>query len=202
MPQLDPTKFPGYLEQVAQESLLRDAAFLPVNESICGFEVCQMTLRHWLILRVAKSPFITGGIPNPKQLALFLWILNPIYNAEGRRRRRFMFCCRWAFRKEENVRTLVGEARKYVAETMQDGEFVRTENYEPSYYSMAAHFCGLLGMHLGFSEDDVMAMPLRRLFQYVKVIRDLIDSGVPKGNPSDRILCDALEKQNAERRRN
>jgi len=204
MPKLDPESFPGYLEAIEQESLLRDAAFLSLNENIAGFEICQMTLQHWLILRIAKSPMIYGGVPTPAQLAQFLWVMNPAYNARGVGRWRFLRMCRKAFRNPAWVQNLIGGVRKFMAETMQDRDGVsnKEDDFEASYYSDAAFLCGLLGQHLHYSRDAVMVMPLTQIFQFKKVIRELNGSQVPLGNPSERIISDYLQKQNEERRRN
>jgi hypothetical protein len=204
MPLFKPETVPGYLEAIEQENLLRDAAFLPVRENIAGFEVCQMTLRHWLILRVAKSPMIYGGVPTPEQMAQFLWVMHPAYNPEGRGKWRFRRMCKKAFRNPVWTQNLIAGARKYMAETMQDREAATNqgEGFEPTFYSDVAYLVGLMALHLGFSREQTLETPLAQIFQFKKVIRDLLGSTVPSGNPSERLISDHLEKLNQERRRN
>src|SRR5206468_3380665 len=74
---------PGYKEAVAAERLAREVSFLPITESVAGFELVPMTLRQFLILSLMKSPLLTGGTPGPGDLLDFLWLLNPNYNPKG-----------------------------------------------------------------------------------------------------------------------
>lgn len=68
---------PGYAEAVERERLIRDAAFLPVSESVGGFELRPLTLRTYLMLRLAGSPLLEGQTPSVVELAQFLWVLAP-----------------------------------------------------------------------------------------------------------------------------
>ena len=58
-------EIPGYREAVARERLARDASFMPVTETVAGFELVPMTLRQYLILSLMRSPLLTGDTPGP-----------------------------------------------------------------------------------------------------------------------------------------
>src|SRR5436190_23240372 len=71
-------EIPGFLEAVQREQFVRDAAFLRLSESVAGFELVPLTLRHYLILRATRNPLLWGGLPSPNQLFNFLWMLAPL----------------------------------------------------------------------------------------------------------------------------
>ena len=88
-------EIPGYREAVMRERFARDAAFIhspvaPLNESIAGFTVAPLTLRHLLTLRISRSPLFGIAIPSPGQISAFLWLLSPHYRPRG-------FRCWWFY---------------------------------------------------------------------------------------------------------
>lgn len=198
----DPNSIPGFTEAVARERQLRNVSFLPICLNISDFEVRQLTLRDWLILYSTESPMVFGGIPTPGQVAQFLWLLNPRYNREGRGKSQFLRMCRRAFKRPLWVRDIVAGIRKYMADTMVDLDGRGAPEISPSYYCDATYLCALLGHHLHYSEAAVLSMPIARVLQYKKAIRDLVGSGIPQSNPSDKIIGEWLQRRNEEGRKN
>ena len=202
---------PGYAQAVEREALIRNAAFLPVNESIGGFEVMPMTLRHLVALRVARSPLLGGTLPAPVDLAAFLWLLSPEFTlGESRARTRLLAQCRREFmpvckpwlrtslamtiweRKEidriGHAAQLIDAARGYVEEAFQDAPPpAKPTPGQKSYYCDAISICALFGREFGWSEAQTMALPLKRLFQYLKVMQR--DGNQPLYNPSDSVVA-------------
>src|SRR5438046_741906 len=94
----DVLDIPGYAVAVLKEQFSRDVAFLELNESVAGFELVPLTLRHYLILRSTRNPILWGDLPTPNQLFNFLWLLSPEYNGpQTRARKRFQRRCRKIF---------------------------------------------------------------------------------------------------------
>src|SRR5690242_17192433 len=83
----------AYAEAVEKEQIIRDAAFLPVNESIGGFLVRPLTLQHLLVLRAMRCPFLRSAIPAPLELAAFLWLLSPEFSPASDARVAFLHRC-------------------------------------------------------------------------------------------------------------
>jgi len=81
---------PGLAEAQAEESAAREAAFLPVKESICGIDVEGFSPFHFVILDAARSPFMHGGMPTAVDVAVFLWVISPSYNPRSK-------LARWRF---------------------------------------------------------------------------------------------------------
>lgn len=209
---------PEVADAIAHERLVRDVAFLPVTESIAGFEVLPINLEHLILLQLAGSPLLSGKLPSPAQLAQFLWVLNPAYHPQGgAARKRFLRQCRqfmprpapffnfWIFRKrwlQQNAKHLaraaavIDAAHAYVFEAFQDRPaHNKAAESRPEYYSDACYFCALFGREFGWTQAETLRTPLKRIFQYLKEIRQHYKPDAPLFNPSDKLLGDSLQKQ-------
>lgn len=184
---------PGYKAAVEQESLIRNAAFLPINESVAGYEVRPMTLRHYALLRMMRSPLLVADIPTPVQLSTFLWLLSPQYNALGKGRKKLLRRCRefdmpakplirtnralrrWnkkAIGRMKRFEDVLADARRYVFDTFQDKPPVSKETSdEPDYFSDIGWICAQLAREYGWPEEHTLDMPIKRVFQYLREIR-------------------------------
>src|SRR5690606_21922644 len=136
---------PGYVEAVSQENLVRDAAFFGLTENVAGYELVQMNMSHWLVLRLARNPLLSGGTPSPSDLAQFLWLLSPNWNAVGKGRSKFLRRCRRDFAPsrflKRNARRIIRAAeivhgcREYLKETFQDRPANSARSFSAPHYS-------------------------------------------------------------------
>lgn len=211
-------QIPGYRDAVEKEELVRDAAFLPVNESIGSFEVVPMTLPHYLLLRAMKSPMLTFEVPTPEQLTQFLWLLSPDYTpTESKARKQFFRRCRqfklprkpwfrtgwttrrWMKKAKARMKVFVdtiGDARRYVIETFQDRPGTVSSIQDAiEYFSDATSLCGSMAREYGWSEKAILKMPLKRLFQYLKEIGQAHGKKV-FCNPSGDVMAQWQVEQN------
>lgn len=211
-------------DAIAHERLVRDASFLCVNENIAGFEVRQLTVRHLVILQLSNSPFLSARTPSPSELVQFLWLLNPSYhpnNGAGKRRffRRcsglvprpapfFNFGLRKSMWHRANAQTLelaaqvIDAARAYVVESFQDRPPRRqSAGARADYYSDACWYCAELASEFSWSENSIIEMPIKRVFQYVNWIRQHSDPKAILCNPSQKITAEWLAKKNAEQKK-
>ncbi len=218
---MDILSIPGYAEAIVRERIVRDAAFLGIHESIGPFEVVSMTLRHWVVLRMMNSPLLRNGTPDPIDLVNFLWLLSPKFTRhKGWARRLFDRRCRKHFlppnnyslwntrfsrikfklkceKRLLNAAKMIDSAREYVGETMQDRPPSQpTLIYEIDYYSDPAYFCAIMGREFGWSQDEVLDTPLKRLFQYLNEMKSYHRSPVPLCNPSDSVKADWMRSLN------
>ncbi len=218
-------EIPDYARAVVEERTIRDAAFLGITESIGAFEVVPMTLRQHAILRVMRHPLLGKEMPSPVDLANFLWLLSPGFTPQNTwAKRRFMRLCRRTFfpprylplintawararhHRKHDARMavaaeIVTKARAYVAETMQDKPpSVQTVGFEPEYFSDAAHFCASFGREYGWSQEEVLEMPLKRVFQYCNELKLHHGSKIPLCNPSDRVRSAWMREHNRKRK--
>ncbi len=221
---MDVLHIPGYAAAVLQERLVRDAAFLGVTESIGPFEVVPLTLRHWLILRLMHSPLLTSATPTPQDVVNFLWLLSPQFSPTAnrakwffeRRCRRAFFPPRYcalvntkkarawhAVRREKKLTAaakIIDAARAFVNEAMQDRPPVpKYLGFETDYYSDGAYFCALFGREFGWTQDETLAMPIKRVFQYLNEIKEAHGKRIPLMNPSDRLKSDWMRSVNTKK---
>ncbi len=216
---MDVLSIPGYAKSVIKERTVRDASFLGITESIGPFEVLPLTLRHYIVLRLVGNPLIRGGTPSPNDVKNLLWLLSPNYTTSGPSRKRFDRRCRRLFypprfmalfntrfsrawyemrrtRQLERAARIIDTIRAFVAESMQDRPPTQqTTVYEIDYYSDGAYFCALFGAEFGWSEAQTLDMPLKRLFQYLNVMKVRSGSNIPLCNPSDSVRAEWLRKQ-------
>jgi len=203
---------PNYAEAVGRERFIRDAAFLGVTETVAGYELKPFTLRHYLVLRIAKNPVIYGDIPDPIELAQFLWICSADYCLSDRKRRAFLKRCRafnptrpllfktarWQRGYEATVKRFADTltaAREYVAEASMDKPASRKNSgWHPDYYSEAAFWVSLFKYR--YTPDEVLDMPMKVLFQMLQEARERNESKPVMCNPSDRIRLEFMRQSN------
>ena len=212
-----------YRRAVERERLIRDTAYLPVSERIGPFEVRAMTLRDYLVLRLTGSPFICGGPRDSDAIASFLWLLAPDYapgNLQGKRR--VERACRgyampaaprvhlpWLMRRRARAgaraamacASMLGLIEEYVQETVQDRPATSSGEEGASYFSEAAGLIDTFAAEYGWSDEVVLGMPLKRLFQQLKIIgarrRAANGRAAMMFNPSDAVRGRLLEALNA-----
>src|SRR2546430_5227341 len=223
----DVLAIPGYAEAVLKEQFSRDVAFLGLCETVAGFDLSPLTLRHYIALRLTHNPLLSGGLPTPRELFNFLWLLSPRYDPANKwARRRFEWRCRRTFypplwmalincrqtrdnyarrlhKRQVEAARIVAAGRGFVEEPLQDAPPKPAHaHWDADYYSDAAFFCALFRREYGWSQEQVLALPMRRLFQYLNEIKhrnaEPGKSG-PLCNPSDRVKADwmrSLKKPN------
>jgi len=192
MPLLKFSDVPGLREAIKRENDIRDASFLDINANICGVEIRQMTPRDLLILDGIGNPLMSGGLPSPAQLADFLWKLSPRY-LEGHSVRRFLFA---RSIRHLNYIEAVRACLNYIEDTFQDSPPSSGVSSMP-YAGWCAHLICNLSSNPAEAEKVILNTPLKRLFQYLKVLRRKNDPDSTTHNPSDKVKGDYLRLLNA-----
>jgi hypothetical protein len=189
---MNPNAIPGLAEAVAKEKFLRNASFLSCHEAILGVPVLPLTIRQLVALELIGSPFVCGGRPpNELDVAAFIWLCSPRYRAESKWRR-------WWFlrsiRKLDYLAT-VKAIVEHVNEAFSDMPGSSRVRHVTSYYSAVASLVDLLAAEYGWSEEKILALPLKRVFQYANAITRRRDPQAIMFNPSDRIKGDWLNSR-------
>jgi len=180
-------QIPGLREAIEQEQTIRDASFLELPERVCGFDVPPLTLRHVLALEAVGSPLVCGGRPMPHDFAAFLVLLTRV--------RGF---ARWNMLRRLGLVTYDDafvDVTGFIAEAMQDSPGGAGVGESVSYYSFGASLVDCLAREYGWSESSILDMPLKRLFQYLKVIARR-NGDQTLFNPSDKVRGQWLAKVN------
>jgi hypothetical protein len=206
-----PDSFPAreYRESVERERIARDAAFLPVREFISVFEVWPMNLRHYVALRTVHNPLLFGIIPQHiEHVAQFLWTVSVDYRPSRDAQVEWFNRSGLIEPKEPRLRTRLAMARRecqmrdcgalqarvirdsqrYVADALADRP-PRQAASGKSYYSDACFWCAMMGREYGTSIAEVMEMPLKQLFQFLKEIKEHNGKRDSLSNPSDAVIA-------------
>jgi hypothetical protein len=179
-------QIPGLAEAIEAEQHVRDTSFLELPESVCGFDLKPLTLRHVLMLGAIDSPFITGGLPAPHDVGAFMVIVGD-----------------WrGFNRWKNLRRLgrvsfresVEAIDAFVKESFQDSP-PSGETSNVSYYSFAASLVDLFAHEYGWREADILDMPTKRMFQYLKAVSRR-NGEKTFFNPSDKVRGQWLDAVN------
>jgi hypothetical protein len=96
---------------------------------------------------------------------------------------------------------IIDAAKAYVAETMQDRPQQQgLTRWDPDYYSDAAFFCARFGREYGWSQEETLNTPLKRIWQYLNEMRRHYDAKVPLFNPSDKVRADWMRQMNRQQK--
>jgi hypothetical protein len=101
----------------------------------------------------------------------------------------------------EVAAAIIDAAKAYVAETMQDRPPQQlTIGFEPEYYSDAAFYCARFGREYGWSQEETLGTPLKRIWQYLNEMKRYYDSKIPLCNPSDSVRAAWMREVNSQRK--
>jgi len=182
-------QIPGLAEAIEKEQHARDTAFLELPESVCGFDLKPLTLRHILTLGSIGSPFMRGGHPMPHDVGAFMCVVGGWQGFNRWRKLRKL--------GRVTFRDAIEQVDAFVKESFQDSPS-GSEVESVSYYSFAASLVDLFGHEYGWAERNILDAPVKRLFQYVKAISRRNGEKI-LFNPSDRVRrewMDAVNNQN------
>lgn len=210
MATLQRVHIPGYAEAVRRENRLRDTAFLDGNEIVCGVDVTPLSLRRLIWLEQAQNGFVVPCKFESEQ-EMLAHALQCVYfclpEFEPPKSPRFSFwqafqdgvAQRAFFRKALRAGTpdvIIKEIEEWL-----DGAFMdmlssgsKDEVPPPSYASYPTYIVDRFAeAELPFSYDEIMDMPLRRLWQHLRIATKRIH-GITLTNPSDSHAVDFLAK--------
>ena len=188
---------PGYREAVQHETTVREASFLSLTETVCGFECLPFTPLHYSMLECSGSPFVRGGVPMPEDVAVFLWCVSPGYAAQSLFRR-------WRFVRRVRLvdyRTSVQAIHDYLDDAFADAPGVKSgQSSAAANYSGTAAMVDLCAGQYGWTEAAVLRLPFKRLFQYARCIKERHADKPIFFNRSERIISEWQERDEAARR--
>lgn len=186
-------QIPGLREAVAQETFLRDVSYLlEIPERIGPIEVRPLTLRHLLILSTTENPLIVGGVVTPEAIGAFLWVVSPLYEPDNKWRRWWFLRRCGELRSEPTLKAI----KEYLDEAFMDAPASSGPKDAARYWSFTTDIVHLLASEYGWSHEEIMALPLKVIFQHVKLIGYRNNPDTPQFNPSDSVRGQWLAEQN------
>lgn len=183
---------PGLTEAVAkaaaEENELRASAWLSVTTELCRIEVRQFTLRHFMLLDAAGSPFIVGGTIGRENIIQFLHVVSTAYVWPGTRalaaraaevRLAFTTAAARTIKISRNakhpLRPLIAEIDAYLESALFD-RWAASRGERPAFHFVAG-FVDALAAEYGWPAEvfdtngqpipgaGILDMPLARLMQ-------------------------------------
>lgn len=184
---LETEAIPGYAEASRKEQESRDLAFCEWPVPLCGIEAKQFTLTHLLILGNCENAFVSGRVPEPADVAFFLWVVSTDYVPNAKERDKFLarICDRVKFVPA------CGEIMDYLDAAFADAPAGPAEKGK-SYTSFAAVHCDLFASEYGWDDQQTMHKPVARLFQLLRRIQKRHNPRAIQFNRSDRVISDYL----------
>lgn len=182
---------PGYRDALEREEFRRNAAFLGVSELICGVEVQPLTLEHVCRLQCVGNPFLCGGVPSVEDVAVFLWAVSPQYSPRSKWRRF------WFIRSIRKLPFIpaVEAIRAYIEEAFEDTIGGEQGGFIKSDWSGFASLVATLASEFGWTEREIMQMPIKRVWQYARIIQKRHDPKAWFPSKSGRIRQQWLDSQ-------
>ena len=207
MPLVGP--IPGYTEAVAAEHFDRLVSFFDVNhETICGIKVRPLTPRLALELDAAGSPFMRARLPETRgEIAAFVWHIS----TERATRPPWYWpwsADRWIeYRRRKFLRSLLpldavvltDAIFKYVNDAGADGPGGVSGGGAP-FACWPSTLVDYFASRYGWSENTILDLPLKRLWQYWRHIRNRESKELALFiNRSDEVRGNWLAARNANR---
>ena len=205
---LPTVEIPGYREALQRERHLRDTAFLGGFEIVCGVEVKPLSLRTLLLLEFAGNGYVNPCYFDNDNEALahalqVIYFCQPSFKAP--QTPKYHFWSEWIdaikqnwflrkITKGKKADVLLSEIKDWIADAFMDAPSGQATGYQKqSYASYPAYVLDLFGeAGLMFSEDQIMDMPLKKLWQHWRVSVHRLHGAVLT-NPSDEIAVEKIK---------
>lgn len=209
---LPTVEVPGYADAVRRENYVRTTAFLGGNESLCGVEVRPLSLRTVLQLEVARNGFFvpcqfesdSEAVAHALQV---VWFSRPGFDphcgtgsllrmvAHGVRLN--TFCQRMVWRYRKDTVAMAHEVKAWIRDAFMDMPkgSGRSQVPAPAYAAYPAYIIDTLhGCGVKLDADQIMDMPLKRLWQHWRVAVKRENPAYGLTNPSDEVFVKGLNK--------
>ncbi len=210
---LETVEIPGYRDAVRREERVRDSAFLNGKELLCGVVVRPLCLRTLILLEQSHNGFFVRYTFDDEREKLAhalqaIYMSRPEYTPPDAPRVSFYRSFMDGLAEQLFIRRLVKSmppaeivfnVAEWINEAFMDApsgggnDAVRTPGHA-SYPVYIFDRFAEAGFQFGY--DEVMEMPLKRLWQYLRIANRRL-AGVTLTNPSDQIAVDFLAKVKA-----
>lgn len=176
-----------YVAAVEKEQAIRDSAFISNIDVIGNTTVHALTPKLFTTLTLMKSPLVMGGEINSESILVFLWTVKVKIPEDDRQK----------FFEEtilnQDFEQIVTDIGTYFEDAFQDIPPAKSEGSNVPYYSSLAVIVDYFASEYGWTEDSIINMPYKRLFQYMKLIGKKNDPSKAMFNKSDNIKSQMIQ---------
>lgn len=202
-------EIPGYREAVKKERTLRDSAFLECNEILCGEEVAPLSLRRLIWLEQAHNGFVCPWRWESDDEVIghaiaFVYFLKPSFRPPSKARWTFWDAWRAGYNqhrfavkmlRRHKPEEIVGEVGQFINDAFMDAPVGGSSNIaSQSYASYPAYIFDRFGeAGLTYTPEQIMDLPLKRLWQHMRVAAARIHD-LKLTNPSDELAVRYIDE--------
>ena len=203
---LQTVEIPGLREAIKREAHVRDTSFLDGLELVCGVEVCPLSLRRLIWLEQAHNGFVVPWRFDDDQEYLahalqVLYFCTPQFAPPQTPRFGFWGAFMQGVRQDRFFKKalrhgkpeiIVKEINGWLGDAFMDSPTGSGSVGHAAYASYPAYVVDRFAEAcLPFTYDQIMDMPLRRLWQFWRIAAKRIND-VSLTNPSDDIATKYL----------
>lgn len=201
-------EIPGLRDAIRREQELRDFSFLGFPEDIAGIPVRPYTLRDLLALDAMKNGFVVDYVFESElervvQAMQFLWFMSTSHRLPRNWPDRFWMSWRQARFihrvSKMNAEVVISGVEAYLKEAWYDNPYSSDGDTSSTLKaSFVVYIIDLLySAAYPWTEREILAMPVKKLWQYVRIATNRLDPKQPLANRSDRLAVDFIAKQDA-----
>ena len=182
---------PGYAEACRREQDNRNLAATLSTVPLCGLAAAQLTPKHLTLLALCGNSFVQGRVPQPEDVAMFLWFVSPEYCTDRRKRDKFIErgVARLKYRES------VAEISEFLDRTFQDAPATGGGEDRPQYIAPVVFLVDVFASQYGWAPETIMETPLAFLFQCLNAIKMRLNPRAIMFNPSDSIKSKHLRER-------
>ena len=204
---LQTVAIPGYADACRKEARVRDTAFLDGLEIVCGVEVYPLSLRRLIWLDMAKNGFVVSCIfDNEREMLAhavqILYFCSPDFTLPLSPKTNFILSFMDGIKEQQFIRKVmkgrivsdvINEVKSWQEDNFMDAPTGGGGITGAAYASYPVFIVDAFGdAGLPFTYDQIMDMPLRRIWQHLRISMRRI-SGLTLSNPSDDIAVTYLQ---------
>jgi hypothetical protein len=155
------------INQLAYEETCSQESWINISETICGFEISQLTPRHILILNGINSPVLNGDKIKLEDIVMFLWVCSPNFSYDIRQRNKFIKNA-----SKINYHDALFEIQSLVSKTFIDADYDDRTKKERLNADTLAYIIDTFAREYGWSVETTMQTPLRQVYQLTSVMNE------------------------------
>lgn len=184
---------PGFQEEAKlafeRQQSIRERSVYGVPEKLAGFEVKFITLKTYSLLRWSENAFVGSGIPSLEDGISFIWLHSVDWVESKGFNKIVSYLRRRKIARKLKSKHLI-EINDWISEQFQDlsdgGE--SKGEAEPPLTSEILHLVALLAREFHWTEEQIINMPIARLWQYRRLIKMYHDPEYKPLQLTDRVV--------------
>lgn len=156
---------------VYKESCYREAAFLRLNDFICGIEVVPFTFKHYLLLDFKNSPFLGKQSDiDEKKILDFLWMVSTDFVEKNKDKYQAFVTKHKNINYVEAYEGIIAYLDEHLLDVDREASTDKKDQKAP-YFAWPAVIIDELASQYGWTVEYILSMPVGQVFQLSRVVQ-------------------------------